>query len=143
MAVGLFAVSLIFLILTNPSNPPKGFSTSFAISIQNFINTYSKPVIVSSLIAGIVAGIIKRSFKASSLVLLGVFFGSYIGYIVSFAIAGAVVMIIRTTFPLFFLAEEGPGLNAAIALVAFFVGPIIGAIWGGVEGLALYTSIRK
>lgn len=139
LVVALSAVSLIFLSLANPSD------LRLLLAFMNPFNT--PPIIISiiiviSLVAGIVAGVIQRSFLASGVVLLSTWIGVPIGRLVVGAAGTSIIKTMSAFFP-FLLDGEGPGWKFAISLGTLFLGPVIGAIWGAIEGIALCRLGRR
>ncbi len=139
MAVALSAISLAFLSLTNP------FDLRLLLA---FINPFNAPpvitnlIIVISLITGIIAGVIQQSPKASGIVLLSTWIGVPVGRLVVGATGTSVIKAMSAFFP-FLLESEGPGWAFAIPLVTLFLGPVIGAIWGAIEGIAFCKLDRR
>lgn len=136
-AVRLFAISAACLLWL--STKPYGLPGGVLLKIMLF---QSSIALVVGLISGMVTAI-QRSLRAGGIILLGVLFGATLGGTVGLAarlfVGGAMSQILpRST-------DIGlPNLGAALAgMAVYFFGQIIGAIWGGADWLAFYTSNRR
>lgn len=130
--MGLFAISLVILRLFTPFDLPS--------LLGLLVYSLLPPFLAIALLAGIVAGLVKRSFKAGIFVLLSVFLGIPMGRVVLQAAAIVFLLPLSLLLPPLVLQS---GLQFAIQVLIGFAGVIVGAIWGAIEGLALYSFDRR
>jgi hypothetical protein len=137
-AVGLFAISVACLLWF--STKPYGLPGDFLLKIMLF---QSSIALVIGLISGMVTAILQRSLRAGGIVLLGVLFGATLGGTVGLAVGIFVGGAMDRIFP-GPTDPDLPNLGAALAgMAVYFFGQIIGAIWGGTDWLAFYSSNHR